>query len=57
MENIQFKYVLKDGTEQEINIAGVRNIFEAADELRASITNGDTDFGLEDVVKIVDIPG
>ena len=59
-ENIRFKFTCKDGSEFELNVAGVANIFEAADELRASITNGDyADQGvtLWNVVSIVDVEG
>ena len=56
-ENIQFMYVTRDGAEYPINVGGVQSIFEAADELRSSIVNGDLDIKLTDVIKIVDIPG
>lgn len=56
-QNIQFKFVTKDGVEHHCNISGVCTIFDAADEIRQSIVNGDLQVKLEDVVKIVDVPG
>ena len=56
-ENIQFMYVTRDGAEHPCNVSGVQTIFDAADELRQSIVNGDLDISLKDVIKIVDIPG
>jgi len=56
-ENIQFAYVTKDGVEHQINVDGVRNIFDAVFELTSSIMHGDLDINPDDIVKIVDIPG
>lgn len=55
-ENIQFKAVLKDGTEIPINVKST-TIFQAAFEILESIALGDLKIKAEDVVKIIDIPG
>ena len=55
--NIQFKYVMKDGTEYHVNIAGVNNLLDAAFEIASSILNGDLDINPADIVRIEDIPG
>lgn len=55
-ENIQFKAVLKDGTEIPVNVRST-TIFQAAFEILESIAVGDLKINPEDIVKIVDIPG
>lgn len=55
-ENIQFKAVLKDGTEIPINVRST-TIFQAAFEILESIAVGDLQVDPKDVVKIIDIPG
>lgn len=56
MENIQFAFVLKDGTEVPIDVKAT-TIFEAAFELLESIALGDLKIDPMDIVKIIDIPG
>lgn len=55
-ENIQFKAVLKDGTEIPINVRST-TIFQAAFETLESIAVGDLKVDPQDIIKIVDIPG
>lgn len=55
-ENIQFKAVLKDGTEIPINVRST-TIFQAAFEILESIAVGDLRVDPQDIIKIVDIPG
>lgn len=55
-ENIQFKAVLKDGTEIPVNVKST-TIFQAAFEILEAIALGDLKIKAEDVVKIIDIPG
>lgn len=55
-ENIQFKAVLKDGTEIPINVRST-TIFQAAFEILESIAVGDLKVDPHDIIKIVDIPG
>lgn len=55
-KNIQFKAVLKNGTELPINV-NATSIFQAASELLESIAVGDICIDPRDVVQIVDIPG
>lgn len=55
-ENIQFKAVLKDGTEIPVNVRST-TIFQAAFEILEAIALGDLKIKAEDVVKIIDIPG
>ncbi len=55
-ENIQFKAVLKDGTEIPINVRST-TIFQAAFEILESIAVGDLKVDPLDIIKIVDIPG
>lgn len=55
-ENIQFKAVLKDGTEIPINVRST-TIFQAAFEILESIAVGDLQVDPKDIVKIIDIPG
>jgi len=55
-ENIQFKAVLKDGTEIPINVRST-TIFQAAFEILESIAVGDLKVDPQDIIKIVDIPG
>ena len=55
-ENIQFKAVLKDGTEIPINVRST-TIFQAAFEILESIAVGDLTVDPKDIVKIIDIPG
>jgi len=57
MENIRFAYVTKDGEEHKINVAGVRNVLDAAFELASSILNGDLELNPSEIVEIKDIPG
>ena len=56
-ENIRFAYTTRDGRRHEINVAGVQTIFDAADEVRQSIVNGDVDIKLGDVISIEDVEG
>lgn len=56
MENIQYKAVLKNGSEIEMNILAT-SIFDAAFEMLESIATGDLKINPKDVVKIIDIPG
>ena len=56
-QNIQFAYVLKDGTVVPVNVAGVRNVIDAAFEIASSIMHGDLAIDPDSIVKIVDIPG
>lgn len=55
-ENIQFKAVLKNGTEIPISVMST-TIFQAANELLESIALGDLKIDPRDIVKIIDIPG
>ena len=55
-ENIQFKAVLKDGTEIPVNVRST-TIFQAAFEILESIAVGDLKVDPQDIIKIVDIPG
>lgn len=55
-ENIQFKAVLRDGTEIPINVRST-TIFQAAFEILESIAVGDLKVDPTDIVKIIDIPG
>jgi len=55
-ENIQFKAVLKNGTEIPINVRST-TIFQAAFEILESIAVGDLKVDPQDIIKIVDIPG
>ena len=55
-ENIQFKAVLKDGTEIPIN-ARSTTIFQAAFEISEAIMLGDLNVDPRDIVAIIDIPG
>lgn len=55
-ENIQFKAVLRDGTEIPINVRST-TIFQAAIEILESIAVGDLRVDPKDIVKIIDIPG
>ena len=55
--NIQFKYVMKDGTEYHVDGAGVNNVLHAAFEIACSILNGYLDINRADSVRIEDIPG
>lgn len=55
-ENIQFKAVLRDGTEIPINVRST-TIFQAAFEILESIAVGDLKVDPKDIVKIIDIPG
>ena len=55
-ENIQFKAVLKDGTEIPINVRST-TIFQAAFEILESIAVGDLKVDPQDIIKIVDIHG
>lgn len=55
-ENIQFKAVLRDGTEIPINVRST-TIFQAAFEILESIAVGDLRVDPKDIVKIIDIPG
>ncbi len=55
-ENIQFKAVLKDGTEIPINVRST-TIFQAAFEILESIAVGDLKVDPQDIIKNVDIPG
>lgn len=56
MENIQFAFVLKDGTEIPLNVKST-TIFQAASETLEAIALGDLKIDPRDVVKIIDIPG
>ena len=56
MENIQWKIVMKDGKEIELNV-NAPTIFAAADEILQSIRCGDLRINAEDVRQIIDIPG
>lgn len=56
MGNIQYKAVLKDGSEIEMNVLAT-SIFDAAFEMLESIASGDLKINPKDVIKIVDIPG
>lgn len=55
MENIQWRIVLKDSREIDVNVKAP-TIFAAADEILQSIKAGDFRFKAEDVRQIVDIP-
>ena len=55
-ENIQFKAVLRDGTEIPINVRST-TIFQAAFEILESLAVGDLKVDPKDIVKIIDIPG
>ena len=56
-ENIQFAYITKDGEKHPLNIAGVRNVLDAAFEIASSLLHGDLDVHPDEIVAIVDIPG
>ena len=55
MENIQFAFVLKDGTEVPINVRST-TIFQAAFELLEAISLGDLKVDPRDIMKIIDVP-
>lgn len=57
MENIRFTFTTKDGTVHPVNIAGVRNVLDAAFEIASSILNGDLGIEPEEIVQITDVPG
>lgn len=56
-ENVQFAYVTRDGAVHPINVDGVQDILDAADEIGQSIKNGDLKIDPKDIIKIIDTPG
>jgi hypothetical protein len=55
-ENVQFAYVTRDGAVHPINVDGVQDILDAADEIGQSIKNGDLKIDPKDIIKIIDTP-